>query len=240
MSDSFNGIVIEDARTVDQVLELPNLRVTGNCFFMDTVEAERLEIDGEAKFSGFVTCDRLWVSGSAYMMHTLLTETLQIAGTLSVLGRCISDVFVLKGTGIFHSTFSAGRLLVKPSGTLETTGRVKGDRVTIQGQMTATSRLSCREAEFISCFPSEIHEICADVLRVKYQVPPGQLELGCSSYLLSASFLDVSEAVLEYTYAEQLFCDTAVIGKGCRIREVIYRDGIEIQDGAIVERLSKA
>ncbi len=240
MNNSFNGLVIEDDRTIDQAMSLQNLQIAGNCYFMDTVEADRLQIEGEGKFSSFVTCDRLWVSGNAYMMQTLLTETIQNTGNLTVLGRCISDVAVFEGRGIFHGPFSTGRLLVKSPSTVEYTGRVKADRITVAGQMLGTAKVRCREVEFISCFSSDVHEISADFLRVAYQVPQGQLALDCAAPILTVAFMDVSTAVLEYTHVQQLFCDKAVIGKGCRIKELIYRDGIEIESGAVVERLSKA
>ncbi len=240
MNNSFNGLVIEDDRTFDQAMSLQNLQIAGNCYFMDIVEADRLQIEGEGRFSSFVTCDRLWVSGRAYMMQTLLTETIQNTGNLTVLGRCISDVAVFEGNGEFQGSFSTGRLLIKTSGTAVYSGKVKADRMTVAGQMLGTAKIRCREAEFISCYTSEVHEISADFLRVAYQVPQGQLALDCAAPILSVTFMDVSTAVLEYTHVQQLFCDKAVIGKGCRIKEVIYRDGIEIEDGAIVERLSKA
>lgn len=240
MADSFNGIVIEEEQTVDQALELQNLQVTGNCYFMDTVEADRIEIDGVAKFRSFVTCDRLWVPGEAQMMQRLLTETMQVSGGISVLGRCWADVAVFEGQGLFHGVFSTGRLLIKTPGTLEVTERLKADRVTVNGQLRSSARLSCREAEFISCTCSSVHQLTADSVKVACKVRPDQLEMGEEEYILLTSFMDAGTVSLEHAYVEQLFCDVAVIGKGCRIRELIYRDGVEIDSGAIVERVSKA
>ncbi len=240
MNDSFNGIVIEDQHHVDQPLELQNLRVTGNCYFTETVDVDRMEIDGVSKFRSFVTCDRLWVSGEVQMMQMLLTETLRVTGSLTVMGNCWADVAVFEGEGEFNSKFSAGRLLVKPSAAVNTAGRLKAERLTVQGMVRGTGKLSCREAEIMSCFPSFIHELVGDSVKVAYAVPSGQLEMNCTDYILTCSFMDVGKAVLEHTYVEQLFCDTAIIGAGCCIRELIYRDGVEIDSGAVVERLSKA
>lgn len=240
MQSSFNGLVIEDRHTATQPLHLQNLQVTGECYFMETVEADRIEITGAADFREFATCDRLWVSGEARFMQTLLAETIQVSGVLSVLGRCWADVAVFEGKGNMQGAFSTGRLLVKSAGTLEATQKVKGDRVTIQGQLLASEQVNCRELEVLSCFPSRIHEVNSDSVRVRYVTPIGQLEMPCTVPVLTASFMDVTEADLEYTHAEELFCDSAVIGRGCHIRELIYRKGVEIDSGAVVERLLKA
>ena len=240
MKSSFNGLVIEDRHTATQPLHLQNLQVTGECYFMETVEADRIEITGSANFREFATCDRLWISGEARFMQNLLAETIQVPGNLTVLGRCWSDVAVFEKQGNIQGTFSAGRLLVKGSGTLEATQKVKGDRVTIHGQLLANEQVNCQELEVLSCFPSRIHEVNSDSVKVRYVTPPGQLEMPCTQDLLTVTFMDVTEADLEYTRVEELFCDSAVIGRGCYIRELIYRKGVEIDSGAVVERLLKA
>ncbi|MBR5280944.1 MAG: hypothetical protein IKU26_08270 [Clostridia bacterium] len=240
MNHNFNGLVIEDRHTATQPLHLQNLQVTGDCYFMETVEADRIDITGTAQFREFATCDRLWISGEACFKQNLLAETIQVPGDLTVLGRCWSDVAVFEHKGNIQGAFSAGRLLVKGSGTLEATQKLKGDRVTIQGQLLANEQVNCQELEILSCFPSRIHELNSDRVTVRYVTPPGQLEMTCTSPLLTVTFMDVSEANLTYTHVEELFCDSAVIGKGCYIRELIYRKGIEIDSGAVVERLLKA
>ncbi len=240
MNNSFNGLVIEDQHTATQPLRLQNLQVTGDCYFMETVEADRIEITGTANFREFTTCDRLWISGEACFMQNLLAETIQVPGNLTVLGRCWADVAVFESKGNVQGIFSTGRLLVKGSGTLEATQKVKGDRVTVQGQLLANEQVNCKELEVLSCFPSRIHEVNSDSVLVRYITPAGQLEMTCATPLLTVSFMDVTEADLEYTRVEELFCDSAVIGKGCHIRELIYRKGVEIDSGAVVERLLKA
>lgn len=240
MTESFNGIVIEDCQSFPDPVHLDNLQILGSASFGDTVEAERIEIAGEARFGSFATCDRLDVSGEALFLKRLLTETLRVSGSARFLGRVWSEVAVFEGRGTLNAPFSLARLVLKPNAEVQSSSKLKVDRMTVNGKISVSAKVSCTDAEVISCARSEIFEIFADRLTVRYKARADRPEIASGEFLLTASFADTGSAELEYAQIGQLFCDSAVIGRGCRIGELIYRDKVEITDGAAVERLSKA
>lgn len=240
MADSFNGIVIEDNQTVEECVRLQNLQVTGNAMFLNTVEADRIEVPGSARFQTFVTCDRLDVSGSAVLMGRLLTETLRATGPLTAIKRIWTEVAVFENHVILQGPLNASRVVIRTDATVNATAKMKIDRVTVNGQLTSGSTLRSLEAEFISCAYSDINEILTDRIAVRYKARADVPGISPGDYLLVVSFLDAGNASLEYTYAEQMYCDSAVIGNGCRIRQLTYRDQVEIAPGAVVERVLKA
>ena len=83
---------------------------------------------------------------------------------------------------------------------------------------------------------SRIQEIRTDKFSVKTDP---SCEKPDDEYLLSCDFVDCFEADLEYCNIDKLYCDSAIIRKGCTIHEILYRDSIEIEPGAHVERLSR-
>ena len=85
---------------------------------------------------------------------------------------------------------------------------------------------------------SRIQEIRCDKFLAKYNSLSGR-PIPEGSFLLISDFVDCFTADLEYCNIERLYCDSAVIRKGCTIHEILYRDSIEIEQGARVERLSK-
>ncbi len=237
--ESFNGIVIEDDQTVDQQVDVKNLQVYGNAVFREDVEADEIEIFGSARFRNFVSCDRLSVYGESVMLGGLLSETLRADGTLNISGKSRSEIAVVEGTLCIQEKLTSSRVIVRTRGRIEASRGIRSGHVTVSGTLISGGSVRCDEFEIVTCERSEIARIYASDAQVKYK-PRGDVPgIEAGQYLLSSYYIEAQTAELEYTAVDVLECDSAVIGPGCRVGELSYRDEVEIAPGAAVERLYK-
>ncbi|MBR0158172.1 MAG: hypothetical protein IJM24_03700 [Clostridia bacterium] len=237
--ESFNGIVIEDDQTVEQRIDVRNLQVYGRGVFREDVDADEIEVFGSARFRSFVSCDQLSVPGETVMLDSLLAESVRVDGVLNVSGKFRTEVAVVEGMMNTQGRLHATRLVVRSRGRLEAAGNIKAERIIIDGVAFSGATFRGDNIEITSCEQSEIARVVASDIKVTYK-PRGDVPgIKAGEYLLSAYSIETQTAEIEYVAADSLDCDSAVIGPGCRIGELTYRDGLEIDPGAVVERLNK-
>jgi len=237
--ESFNGIVIEDDQTVDQAVDVRNLQIYGNAVFRSRVEAEAVEVFGTGRFRSFVTCDTLEIPGDAVMLEKLLSESIKVEGSLSVAGKTRTEVAVIDGSAVFMEKLTAARCVLHTRGRMEADGGLKIDRLISGGKLIVPGTLTGDALEITSCEQSEIARVNVYNVKVAYK-PRGDVpEIGDGEFLLTSYFIDAEELDLEYVAADVVECDRAVIGPGCRIGELNYREDVKIDRDAQVERVMK-
>ena len=242
----FNGIVVDGAEEyIEEALHLHDLRVTGRAIFLEVVDAEYAEISGACEFQDFATCDTLQVLGSCECREGLLTEGIGISGSLSVCGRLWANSVTVEGSLTADRYCKMIRLKVKSDGFAVFRGKVRLDKAVIHGILNTTASLHCIEAKIRSERCSYIRTLFADELLVERTDPavrtstfrgPAQKEHA----VLLCDLADCGDVDLTDCRITQLFCEHRIIRKGCRIRELVYRSSIEIEPGAVVEKLSRA
>lgn len=237
--ESFNGIVIEDDQTVDQAVDVRNLQIYGNAVFRSRVDAESVEIFGTGRFRSFVTCDDLEIPGDAVMLERLLAETVKVEGSLCVAGKSRMEAAVIDGSAVFMDKLTAARCVLHTRGRLEADGGLKVERFVCGGKLIVPDTLTGDMLDVTSCEQSEIARVNVYKIKVAYK-PRGDVpEIREGEFLLSAYFIDAEELDLEYVAADVVECDRAVIGPGCRIGELSYREDVKIDRYARVERVMK-
>jgi cytoskeletal protein CcmA (bactofilin family) len=235
--ESFNGIVIEDDQTVDQRVDVRNLQVYGNAVFWNEVEADEIEIFGTARFRDFVSCDRIEINGEAVVLDSLLSESVKVGGVLNVSGRFRSDVVVVDGMLSTHGKYNGTNLIVRSRGRLEASRDIKAEKIILNGVAYSGAAFKSETVEIASCEKSEVARIVTTEFKVKYK-PRGDVPgIQEGEYLLSAYHIDTLNADIEYVAADTLECENIRVGPGCHIGELIYKNEIEIDDRAIVDRL---
>ncbi len=256
MRNEFDGIVIQDDQSVDEPVSCHNLRVTGTAGFMSAVDADFADISGEVCFDADVTCDKLTVRGRCVCKCALLSSSVRVFGGMAVYGRFYAETVVINGAFKFRSAFRAASLSVKSDGYVKGSAKLRVSRCIINGAVVNSGVLSADTVSIMSGRPSRIQEIRCESIRAEaqegfssdapsydndmYDTGGSDSFTGVSDkYLLTSDFVDCYTADIESCRIGTLFCDSAVIRKGCVIHEILYRDSIEIEQGARVERLSK-
>lgn len=238
MRNDFDGVVIEDRQVVEDAVICHNLSVEGTAEFMSEVEADYVDISGEACFDVYISCDKLTVRNRCVCKSSLLTTSVRIFGAMAIYGKLHSETLIVGGALKFRDSIRAASLFVRSGSLVKGSAKLRASKCTVNGTLNNSGVVVSDTLSIVSDRPSKIQEIRCDRLCVSYNSLSGK-PLREDSFVLTSDFVDCFTAELESCNIERLYCDSAIIKKGCTIHEILYRDSIEIEQGARVERLSK-
>ena len=236
MRNEFDGVVIEKQQVLCDAVNCHNLSIKGIGEFRSEVEADFVDISGEACFESYITCDKMTVRNRCVCKSSLLTTSLRIIGVMAVYGKLNSENVIVHGALKFRGNLRAYSFLVRQGSLAKGSAKLKTSNCVINGVLNNSGEVIANEFKICSNKMSRIQEIRTDKFSVKLNP---DCEKPDDEFLLSCDFVDCFEAELEYCNIDKLYCDSAIIRKGCTIHEILYRDSIEIEPGAHVERLSR-
>lgn len=241
MTGKFDGIVLDGRETINEAVDIGNLNVTGQILFTRNVDANVVEITGQAQFGSWLTCDKLTITGECRAKSDVMTQHIKIrGGTIWFYDKVYTESILSSGEITAYDVIRSGRINLNKDAMLDTTAKIKSDVLKVFGKIRSTSSVKSTEVHIVSGKPSEIRNIVTDILVVRR---PENEELqfeGKKKYTLTSDFIDCIEADLSACYIGQLYCDSAIIRSGCVIDELLYNKEVEIEPGAVVERLVKA
>ena len=238
MRKEFDGVVIENQQVVCDAVNCHNLSIKGIAEFRSEIEADLVDVSGEACFESYVTCDKFTVKNRCVCKNSLLTISIRVLGALAVYGKINSETIIVNGALKFRDTLRTAALLIREGSLVKGSAKLRAPQCTVNGVLNNSGVVISENLKISSNKMSRIQEIRTDKLNVKLNenAKEGKFE---TEYLLACDFVDCFEADIEYCNIDRLYCDSAIIRKGCTIHEVLYRDSIEIEQGAHVERLSR-
>lgn len=236
MRNEFDGLVIEKQQVISEPVNCHNLSIKGIAEFQSEVEADFVDITGEACFESYITCDKITIRNRCVCKKSLLTGSVRVIGVMAVYGRLNSETVIVNGAMKFRDSFKTSALLIRAGSLIKGSAKLRTSHCTVNGVLNNTGVVVAEEFKIIGSKMSRIQEIRTDKFQVKLSTENDKPD---DDYLLACDFVDCFNADIEYCNIDKLFCDSAIIRKGCTIHEVLYRDNIEIEQGAHVERLSR-
>lgn len=236
MRNEFDGVVIEKQQVICEAVNCHNLNIKGTGEFRAEVEADSIDVSGDACFESYVTCDRITVRNRCVCKGSLLTASLRIVGVMAVYGGLNSESIIVNGALKFRGSIRTAAFLVRRGSLAKGSAKLKASNCVINGVLNNSGQVVASTVKIQSNRMSRIMEIRTDQFQVKLSSSNDKPE---EEFLLACDFVDCFDADLEYCNIDKLYCDSAIIRKGCVIQEVLYRDSIEIEPGAHVERLSR-
>lgn len=238
MKSGFDDIVLDGRETITEPVDVRNLGIVGQLSFSRKVEADTVWIRGKAQFSSVITCDWLTVEGQCTAQIEVITEQIKNKhGVIWFYGRVYSNSIISSGEIKSYDVIHSGRINIAKGALVEASGRIKADTVKIFGRLLSTTTVNATEIRINSEKTSEIRSIISDILIVKRKRPEGEKK---KEFTLVSDFIDCIEADIECCRIGQLCCDSAIVRSGCFIDELVYSKEVEIEPGAVVERLVKA
>ena len=241
MTGKFDGIVLDGRETINEAVDIGNLNVTGQILFTRMVNANAVEIAGQAQFGSLLTCDKLTVSGECRAKGDVMTQHIKIrGGTIWFYDKVYSETILSAGEITAYDVIHSGRINLNKEAMLDTTATIKSDVLKVFGKIRSTSSVKSTEIHIVSDKASEVRNVITDILVVRRPKSEERRFEGRKTYALTSDFIDCIEADLSACYIGQLYCDSAIIRSGCVIDELLYNKEVEIEPGAVVERLVKA
>lgn len=240
MTGKFDGIVLDGRETINEAVDIGNLNIAGRILFTRNVDANIVEITGGAQFGSLLTCDRLTVAGECRAKGDVMTQHIKIRdGRIHFYDKVYTETIMSTGDIKAFDVIRADRINLSNDSVLETTATIKSYMIKVFGQIKSTSFVKSTELRIKSDKLSEIRNVITDILVVKRGADP-EVEHTKKVFVLTSDFIDCIEADISCCRIGQLYCDSAIIRSGCVIDELLYNKEVEIEPGAVVERLVKA
>ncbi|QSF43089.1 hypothetical protein [Paenibacillus tianjinensis] len=216
---------------MNEMMNRSNLKVLGTSSSLGGYFLE-IKVTGECKFAGDVDCQSLSLTGETAVSGSLRMEKLKMTGELSVKKRMEGGM--LRGHGEVQAGSVSARQL-KFSGSLEVGGDCEAEELQVSGALRIKGLLSAETLQLTLYGPSSAAEVGGSTITVKRSKTKTLLHLGQGQDMVFTSGLIEGDYVeLQNTYAGTVRGEKIIIGPGCVIQLVEYRDYLEIHKSATV------
>lgn len=195
------------------------VKILGNASTQEDMEAERIKVVGSGEFRS-VKAGEIKVTGNARFTGSLKVTRLEISGSVDTL-----------------STVKAQS--IKVYGSLTATEEVSAEKFHAKGLIKLTS-LNADDILIEPAENSRVHEVGGEKVQVK---PLGMFHLGFFGFnhakRLVSDTIEADRIELSNTTARIVKGNQVIIGPGCNIETVEYRDSLEVDDNSAVKNQVK-
>ena len=184
------------------------------------LECEELKVNGHMKYEGIVTTkESLVVNGTMRVTKDLFSSDIKVSGNLKVEGACTFDKAVI--TGGFNVE-----------------GNCEGNNFTCNGALNIQGLLSADNVDIYLYKTANVKEIGGENIRVRTDEKIVKLPIVGKffSNQLVCETIEGDSIYLENTIAKKVSGNNIIIGRGCTIDEVNYKDTVEVDLGSNVSK----
>lgn len=239
-------------------MKLQNISIMGDGS-ISSGNYQSVRVMGDGRILGYIEVEKLSIMG------TLSSESDLKVGSLSISGdgkfeSIDADSIKIMGSAKFNGAVKTS--FIKISGSLETKKKIKSQEIVILGTLDGKS---VESETFKSDGAFTLESMNANDIKVKLRGPCKASEIGGETIRvsyprvqkilldvwdiltfrktkraeLSAGTIEADRIYLENTIAEAVKGNNIIIGPGCKIRNIEYKDTLYIDSGSVVENSSQ-
>lgn len=213
-----------------------NLKILGNSTSAGGRFLE-VKVTGECTFHGDVDCRKLTLMGETKVGGSLVMESMKLTGECSVKGGIEGES--LRGQGEIRAE-SVHVEDIKFTGNLSVSGNCDAEDMQISGAVQIDGLLSAETLELSLFGPSRAAEVGGGSIKIKRSLGGALIRPGHHGQLrFAAGLIEGDHVDLQHTAADTVRGGRVVIGSGCEIGTVEYRDFLDIHPNAVVRNQVK-
>ncbi len=216
----YNNVIINGVGNINGDIGCDLLNVNGTTNVNGTVKAKKVEINGVGNLSGDVQCSKITVSGAGKITGKLVSEEIEVAGALSVEGGIKGEVIKVRGA------IKALNLEVED--------------FQCDGSFSIKEMINAEIIEILLREKCEARELGGESIRVqkgyvKQSIMGSLFSPIAKEPVFTAETIEGDEIYLEYTKAKVVRGSKVVIGPGCEIVLVEYKESLEVNEKSKVK-----
>ena len=196
-------------------------------------------VTGECKVNGDVDCKKLSLTGELEMLGNLHADELKITGECNIMGRLEGSS--LKGRGELKISSRLKIERIRFTGNLAVKGDCESENLHLSGALQVDGLLSAEQIEIGLYGPSTAKEVGGGSILIKRSTAArivGLMKPRDDAYF-GAELIEGDIVDLQNTKAGVVRGKHVIIGAGCDINTVEYRDTLEIHRSARVKQQIK-
>ncbi|MGN7761884.1 hypothetical protein [Paenibacillus sp. 22594] len=221
---------------MNETEERTNLKVLGNSTsaggdFLD------VKVTGECTFNGDVDCRKFTLMGETEVNGSLVMESMKLTGECAVKGSIEGESMRGQGDIKAASIHVEG---IKFTGNLSVSGDCDAEDMHISGAFQVDGLLSAETLEISLFGPSRAAEVGGGSIKIKRSLGGKLIRPGHPGSLrFTAGLIEGDHVELQGTTAGTVRGGSVIIGTGCEIETVEYRDFLDIHRNATVRNQVK-
>lgn len=200
----YNSVLINGSGTIDGDLECIRLNINGYGDVKGNVKANSVDIHGNSPIKGSLRAKKAKIHGTADINGNLSVDEAETYGSISVNGDCNAEIFKIEGTFAIKGLLNAGELKLSLYGSSEAC-EIGGAEITVK----KGGKLSFLGLKDIFTSGGHDRELTVDII-------------------------EGDDVYLENTQAKVVRGNTIILGSGCKIELVEYRNNFKNDEGAEV------
>lgn len=219
----YHNVIINGMENIKGDISCELLNVNGTANISGAVTADKVELNGVGNFSGQLQCSKLLVSGAGKLDGNLVSDEMEVSGALSVDGVIKGDILKVRGA------IKANKLEVED--------------FQCDGSFSVKEMINAEIVEVLLREKCEAREIGGESIRiqkgyVKQSVMGSIFSTIGKEPVFKAETIEGDEIYLEYTKAKVVRGSKVIIGPGCEIVLVEYRESLEVNESSKVKNRS--
>ncbi|QUL52791.1 hypothetical protein KDC22_20430 [Paenibacillus tritici] len=192
-----------------------------------------VKVTGECTFTGDVDCLKLNQTGEVRVKGNLVVQQIKMTGECEVKGRV--DAASLRGQG--QLTAGGGLRIedVKLTGGIRVTGDCEAEQLQLTGVIEVSGLLNAEKLDLALFGPCRADTVGGGSISIKRSRTGALLKPGQAKNMsFAARLIEGDQIELQHTQAQTVRGGSVIIGPGCGIDTVEYRDLLEIHKSSTV------
>lgn len=200
------------------------VRIDGSGQINGDIECVDLVANGNMSVNGSLMTQKLRVNGSGTVHGAVEAESLNVAGNLSLKDQLRSRFIEIGGHCSIHGDLESERLTL--SGNLRGHGDVRSEWAELRGSFNISGRLHLGNGDIRLFGRCKALEVIGDRITVRRKGKRlwEMLSFSLSGPRLEARVIEGDVLDLEYVEADMVRGNRVILGKGCKVRQVEFRD----------------
>lgn len=210
--------------------------INGNGRVEGDVDCNRLKAQGKSEVEGNVKAQLIDVKGNLMILGALDANIAHVRGQIKVVGKGTVKEISIYGRGDMHEFFAGER--IKVQGGLSVAGNCTVDQFFLRGECNLGGLLSAENIDIRLHGSSRATQIEGSIVKIKRESPFGFFGMMSSLFQkersLSVESIEGDAIILEDTRAKVVRGNSVIIGPGCEIEHVEYRNHLHQHEEATV------
>jgi cytoskeletal protein CcmA (bactofilin family) len=209
---------------------------------LDCIE---LRSDGVFRVAGSVRSNAGWMNGSAHVNADFRSDTIDVSGDIRVDGSMFVDSITTDGRLVVKGSVKSENIVA--SGQVKVEGDCSSETFDLKGAFTVEDTLNAGDLNAHIYWSSSAKDICGEKIHVKKGRDNNLIDafavllnpLNFYKAQLKVETIEGDDIELEQTTAKVVRGNTVIIGDGCKIDLVEYKDNFKMVPKASVGKYVK-
>lgn len=179
---------------------------------------DKVKINGTAQFTGDIQAEQIQINGTAETKSNLQAEKVEVNGS-------------------FHcANLDCEKLMVR--GMMHASGEINCEKIEVYGSFQADT-LNAEQVDFSLGGITNIREVVGARVEIRDRLMPAfaVAAFGPTLSRFKATLVEADDIYIENTEADVVSGNRVVIGRGCKIGRVEYRETLKVTEGSSVEQV---